>query len=240
VNFNGRFHVLREASLLPPPERPIPILVAGNGPRLLRLVARYADVWNTAWFGLPNGRLRERLRNLDAALAAQARDPSSLRLTAAIEIVDPAAAPSEGVRRTSIGNPPMRSKRAVDSYEQLGIDGLTIGLRRTVDRLGDAVGRTLLTYFQFGPKVGVKSGSDGTRTHALPPQFAFEAAQTFADARVGECGRGRLHGQPGRGQATKRLIDGRQYVVPPADEPDVVRATVERLRRVAMPPGSSA
>jgi alkanesulfonate monooxygenase SsuD/methylene tetrahydromethanopterin reductase-like flavin-dependent oxidoreductase (luciferase family) len=102
VNFNGRFHVLREASLLPPPERPIPILVAGNGPRLLRLVARYADVWNTAWFGLPNGRLRERLRNLDAALAAQARDPSSLRLTAAIEIVDPAAAPSEGVRRTSI------------------------------------------------------------------------------------------------------------------------------------------
>jgi alkanesulfonate monooxygenase SsuD/methylene tetrahydromethanopterin reductase-like flavin-dependent oxidoreductase (luciferase family) len=142
VNFNGRFHVLREASLLPPPERPIPILVAGNGPRLLRLVARYADVWNTAWFGLPNGRLRERLRNLDAALAAEARDPSSLRLTVAIEIVDPAAAPSEGARRTSIVRSADAIKRAVASYEQLGIDGLTIGLRRTVDRLGDAVGRT--------------------------------------------------------------------------------------------------
>jgi alkanesulfonate monooxygenase SsuD/methylene tetrahydromethanopterin reductase-like flavin-dependent oxidoreductase (luciferase family) len=143
VNFNGRFHVLHEASLLPPPERPIPILVAGNGPRLLRLVARYADVWNTAWFGLPDDRLRERLRNLDAALAAEARDPSSLRRTVAIEIVDPAAAPSEEVRGTSIVKSADAIKRAVDSYEQLGIDGLIIGLRpytrRTLETLAEVV-----------------------------------------------------------------------------------------------------
>jgi alkanesulfonate monooxygenase SsuD/methylene tetrahydromethanopterin reductase-like flavin-dependent oxidoreductase (luciferase family) len=48
VTFAGRFHEVRDAALLPPPERPIPLLVAAKGPRMLQLTARYADAWNTA------------------------------------------------------------------------------------------------------------------------------------------------------------------------------------------------
>jgi hypothetical protein len=58
VTVSGRFHEVADAALLPPPERPIPLLVAATGPRMLRLTARYADAWNTAWFGLPDERLR--------------------------------------------------------------------------------------------------------------------------------------------------------------------------------------
>ena len=49
VTFAGRYHRATGAVLLPPPEREIPILLAGDGPRLLQLTARFAEMWNTAW-----------------------------------------------------------------------------------------------------------------------------------------------------------------------------------------------
>ena len=48
LTFAGRYHQIRGAVLLPPPDRPIPVLVAGSRPRMLRLTACYADAWNTA------------------------------------------------------------------------------------------------------------------------------------------------------------------------------------------------
>jgi hypothetical protein len=36
VTFSGRYYRMEEAALLPPPQRPIPILVAGKAPRMLR------------------------------------------------------------------------------------------------------------------------------------------------------------------------------------------------------------
>ncbi len=83
LTFAGRYHQIRDALLLPPPDRPIPILVAGNGPRMLRLTACYADAWNTAWFGLPDKQLGQRLAGMHAALQAESRDPATLRRTAA-------------------------------------------------------------------------------------------------------------------------------------------------------------
>jgi alkanesulfonate monooxygenase SsuD/methylene tetrahydromethanopterin reductase-like flavin-dependent oxidoreductase (luciferase family) len=87
---------MREAALLPPPQRPIPILDAGKGPRMLRLVARHADAWNTAWFGRPDDRLRRRLSDLAEALAAEGGDTTTLRRTVGMEVQDPDAAASGG------------------------------------------------------------------------------------------------------------------------------------------------
>src|SRR5436190_1724303 len=49
ASYAGRFYQLRDAILLPRPQRAggPPILIGGNGPqRTLPLVARYADIWN--------------------------------------------------------------------------------------------------------------------------------------------------------------------------------------------------
>ena len=91
VTLAGSYYQVRDAMLGPPPDRPIPILVAAKGGRMLRLTARYADAWNTAWFGLPDDLLQRRLAELTAALEAEGRDPATLRRTVGMEVRDPQA-----------------------------------------------------------------------------------------------------------------------------------------------------
>ena len=88
VTFEGRYHSVSEAQLLPPPGRKIPVLIAGNKPRMLELTARHADAWNTAWFRKIDERLRTRLDNMDAVLHAAGRDRSQLEVTVGVIVED--------------------------------------------------------------------------------------------------------------------------------------------------------
>jgi alkanesulfonate monooxygenase SsuD/methylene tetrahydromethanopterin reductase-like flavin-dependent oxidoreductase (luciferase family) len=84
VSFDGQFYKLRDAVLLPRPQRPNgpPIMVGGSGPdRTARLVARYADIWNA--HGLSPETLRERNEALDELLIAEGRRPQDVRRTMA-------------------------------------------------------------------------------------------------------------------------------------------------------------
>ena len=49
VTVEGAFHTVRDAVLLPPPARRVPLMVGGHGPRLLAATLPYVDVWNT-WY----------------------------------------------------------------------------------------------------------------------------------------------------------------------------------------------
>ncbi len=80
VTFEGRFYQLREATLLPRPQRPggPRILLGGNGvKRTLPLVARYAGAWNGNF--LSPEAFRERSTTLDALLPAAGRKPGDVR-----------------------------------------------------------------------------------------------------------------------------------------------------------------
>lgn len=80
VSYSGSFYRLNEAILLPRPQRAggPPIVIGGNGPkRTLPLTARYADEWN-AVFVAPQ-RFAELNAQLSALLAAEGRDPASVR-----------------------------------------------------------------------------------------------------------------------------------------------------------------
>ncbi|MBX0326522.1 TIGR03560 family F420-dependent LLM class oxidoreductase [Oscillochloris sp. ZM17-4] len=80
VSFAGEYYQLREAILLPRPQRPggPPIIIGGNGPRrTLPLVAQYADEWNAVF--IPPARFAELSAQLDALLSARGRAPASLR-----------------------------------------------------------------------------------------------------------------------------------------------------------------
>ena len=139
LTFAGRYHQVRGAVLLPPPDRPIPILVAGNRPRMLRLTARYADAWNTAWFGLPDGRLGQRLGDMHAALQAENRDPATLRWTVGMDCELTEAGQTGGSFAGAAGE----LARAIDAYERLGIDDLIVSLQPSTQQGLDQLARAM-------------------------------------------------------------------------------------------------
>jgi len=146
VTFEGEYFTTRDAVLEPPPSRDIPILVAAFGPRMLGLTARHADAWNTAWFGAPDERLRERLGELDAALAAQGRDPATLERTVGIEVRDPSLpqAEQDGDDRAFDGSVDELAE-ALAAYDELGIGHLMVVLQpmteASLERLALALAR---------------------------------------------------------------------------------------------------
>ncbi len=78
-SFSGAHVRAREARCLPrPAQRPAPpIWIGGRGDRLLDVVARHADGWNTVWAWTPAA-YRERLTALEAACERAGRDPSTV------------------------------------------------------------------------------------------------------------------------------------------------------------------
>jgi alkanesulfonate monooxygenase SsuD/methylene tetrahydromethanopterin reductase-like flavin-dependent oxidoreductase (luciferase family) len=125
VTFEGEYHRVIDAALAPPPARPIPILVASFKTRMLRLTARWADAWNTAWYTAPNERLVEAVRALEAALAAEGRDPAAVERTVGVEVgadgIDDFAGALEGYAALGFAQAIVRMEDPTpDRFENLG------------------------------------------------------------------------------------------------------------------------
>ncbi len=90
VDFVGTYYQARDCIITPLGPRPdgIPLLLGAHGPRMLHLTARYADMWNKAWLGNPQG-LMEPLRQLQSACADVGRDPTTLDVTANVSVAFP-------------------------------------------------------------------------------------------------------------------------------------------------------
>ena len=82
VTFEGKYHKVTNANCLPHPDPLPPLLIAGNQPRMLNLVARYADWWNTGIDSLEQAKQWQEA--MDAACEKAGRDPKTLRRTAMI------------------------------------------------------------------------------------------------------------------------------------------------------------
>ena len=88
VTWIGEYYQLREAILLPRPQRPggPPIVIGGNGEqRTLPLTARYADEWNAVF--VPPARFAELNAKLDNLLDAAGRPREAVRRTLMIGAV---------------------------------------------------------------------------------------------------------------------------------------------------------
>ncbi len=146
VDMQGRFVAARDALLLPPSTRPggPPILIAGKGPRLLRLTARYADAYNTAWYGRPDERLSGMRTALREACSAEDRDPSSIAFTVGVSVdlddADPAVAPERQLSgdETAVAD-------GLRAFRDAGVDHVICSLAdkspTSVARLGEVARR---------------------------------------------------------------------------------------------------
>jgi probable F420-dependent oxidoreductase len=82
IDFAGTYYSARECELRPRGPRPggPPIMIGGRGPKMLRLAARYADLWNMSLPAQWRSRL-EYVELVDAACREVGRAPSTLGRT---------------------------------------------------------------------------------------------------------------------------------------------------------------
>ncbi|HEY1485827.1 MAG TPA: LLM class flavin-dependent oxidoreductase, partial [Micromonosporaceae bacterium] len=101
-SFQGTYYRTDNAPMLPaaPDGRSrMPILIGGRGPRLIDLSAQHADVWNTAWFGVPGPKFDEQRETFRAACAKHGR---SVEISVGMYIkADDAAVDAPGVAADS-------------------------------------------------------------------------------------------------------------------------------------------
>ncbi len=79
VDFAGRYYTARECEIAPRSPRlgGPPLLIGASHPRMLRLAARYADLYNTCYMTIPRS-AEAPLRRLQYACKQEGRDPASL------------------------------------------------------------------------------------------------------------------------------------------------------------------
>ncbi len=137
VTFEGTYHHVEDAFLIPPPPRPtrlggkVPILIAAKGERVMRLTARWADAWNAAWFGFPDESFRQRRADLVRGCEAEGRDPATMLVTAGVSVGD------EG--RSSLPEDPDTIARAFDAWRDEGVGHLQVAFGRADERSVDLV-----------------------------------------------------------------------------------------------------
>ena len=139
--FDGTYHQVKDAVLEPAPARQIPVLVASRQPRMLELTAKWADSWNTAWFGEPNEKVDERLADIRTALAAAGRT-DEVSITVGIVVRDPEQPPIADPAANAIAGTPAELAEVIKAYESLGVTHLIAALEpntpQTVAHLAEA------------------------------------------------------------------------------------------------------
>jgi alkanesulfonate monooxygenase SsuD/methylene tetrahydromethanopterin reductase-like flavin-dependent oxidoreductase (luciferase family) len=151
TTFAGEHYRLTDAQCEPKPvQARLPILVGASGDRMLGVVARHADEWNT--WGLPD-HIVERSGALTRRCEAAGRDPGEIARTAQalVVITDDDAAGERmmaGAPRPLMAGTPARLRDIVAGYAGAGVDELivpdfTLGAGRakldTLDRFASEV-----------------------------------------------------------------------------------------------------
>lgn len=129
AEFDGRYSWVHGGELRPRGVRPAgpPLLIGGSGPRMLRATARHADLWNGCWFGDPAG-FEPALHTVREACAAVGRDPSTLRITAGVNVVPGGRADPPDPRGPALTGTPTDLAAGFAGYRDLDVDHLVCNL----------------------------------------------------------------------------------------------------------------
>ncbi|WP_329004874.1 LLM class flavin-dependent oxidoreductase [Kribbella sp. NBC_00709] len=140
VTYNGTYYKVQDANLDPAPPHRIPILIAGHRPRMMRLTAEWADLWNTAWYGPADAKVEERLDILRKAIETAGKPTDAVTPTVGVVVRDPNQPPvaDPDPRAIEIQDLP----EALAAYEKLGVAHLIISPEpmtpRTVEQIAQA------------------------------------------------------------------------------------------------------
>jgi len=86
VTFDGRYHSVQDAVLLPPPARTPRLMIGANAPRMLSITLPHVDAWNT-WFthyGNTADGFAQHNAGISAAAERAGRDPAEIERSACV------------------------------------------------------------------------------------------------------------------------------------------------------------
>jgi probable F420-dependent oxidoreductase len=147
VDFQGQYYQARNCELLPRGPRPggPPIFIGAQGPRMLRLAARYADTYDTD-YQLDADAVARRFAALDAACAEVGRDPKTIGRAAGTRValategpVDPAwqvGAPRDGVAEYDLDGARFAARHGTPdeilahlrAFQAVGVEHVTVNV----------------------------------------------------------------------------------------------------------------
>jgi probable F420-dependent oxidoreductase len=144
VDFAGAHYQARDCVITPLGPRPagVPLLLAAFGPRMLRLTARYAGQWNTAWLGEAH-ELAEPLEQVRDACAEVGRNPATLEVTAGVQVAFPELGETDTwTDKPLLGSPEVMAQ-AFHNYDEAGVSHLIVAMTPSnltaQERLAEAV-----------------------------------------------------------------------------------------------------
>ena len=126
VDFEGTFYKVRDCEITPrgPRTNGPPLMVGSFGPRMMRLTAQYADMWNTCYLHQPDS-LTEPLSKLHAACAEVGRDPATIEITVLVALAYPdLAEPPNFMGDEYLTGSTKEVATAMCKYEERGVSHL--------------------------------------------------------------------------------------------------------------------
>ncbi len=145
VNFTGKYYTVRDCEITPRSPRPEgpPLMIGARKPRMLRLTAQYADLYNVGYLSIPRSTAAP-LRSLRRACKEVGRDPASLPYTFMISLSYPDLLGwDQSKKRSTLSGSVEELAAVLAEYEALGAAHLMFHLNpsmpSTYARLAEAV-----------------------------------------------------------------------------------------------------
>ena len=122
----GKFFQAKDAVNRPrgPRSTGAPILVGSSGDRMLSIIAKHADAWNTVWHA-DTSKIAELMAKVDAACEAEGRDPKSLIRTAGGNI---SMGENLGRRPNAFEGSVEEKAQHLHAFRELGLSHFVCGL----------------------------------------------------------------------------------------------------------------
>jgi len=148
VDFTGKFYQAKECEIKPlsPRAEGIPLMVSAFGPRMMKIAAQYADMWNVCYMTIP--RSTEKLtRSFTRACKKIGREPNSIKLTYTVHLAFPDLLGwKKDKKRGTLSGSIEEIAQTLNAYEQLGSEHLMFHLSPSSPEAYRQLGNALNLY----------------------------------------------------------------------------------------------
>jgi probable F420-dependent oxidoreductase len=158
VDFEGKYYTARNCEVTPRSPRPggPPLMIGAGKPRMLRLTAQYADMYNVGYMTIPRSAAAP-LRALQKACKEVGRDPATLPYTFMLSMAFPDLLGWEQPKKRGVLSGSVEEIAGVlAEYEALGADHLMFHLRPSTQTAYERLAESVELY-RRGKKTGETS-----------------------------------------------------------------------------------